>query len=114
MVNSVLPTTIREFAEDMIEQYDRLKREGKSPMEIFEFAASFFNGLADGRIAILKNVDEKAVIQGFACIIDDQFKRLSANGNTPEEILLSVRYYLIGTIDGIDLSEERPLSRNRH
>ena len=114
MANSTLPSTIHEFAEDMVEQYDRMKSEGKTSQEILEFAFGFFNGIIDGTVAILKPVEEKAVIQGFSCIIADMLNKLTDDGKSPEEILLSVRYYLIGTVDGIDFSAGRPVCGNRH
>jgi hypothetical protein len=114
MTNSVLPNTIREFSEDMLDQYDRMKSEGKTPKEILAFAVGFFNGLINGTIAILKPVEKKAVIHGFACIIHDMFSKSLEAGKSPEEILLSVRYYLIGTVDGIDFSAGNPVTGNRH
>lgn len=114
MANSVLPNTIREFAEDMLDQYDCMKSEGKTSQEILEFAVGFFNGLIDGTIAILKPDEEKVVIRGFARIISDMFSELFDSGKSPEEILLSVRYYLIGTVDGIDFSAGNSVTGNRH
>ena len=114
MANSVTAETIREFAADMIERYDRMKDEGKSLNEIFKFATGFFNGLIDGSIAILKNEEQTAAIRGYACIIADLFKRLCFLGKSPEEILISVRYYMVGTVDGIDISAGNPVRGNRH
>jgi len=114
MTNSVLSETIREFASDMIEQYDRLAGEGKSPREIVDIAGAFFDGLIDGTIVILKNIDQRAAIRGFACIIYDMIGNMSAAAKQPEEILQCVCYYLIGTVDGIDLSAGNQVSGNRH
>ena len=112
--NQVVPNTIREFAADMINQYDRIKGEGKTSQEIVAFAIGFFNGLINGSVAILKDVDQKAVIQGFSCILADIIKKLAESGKSPDDILLCLKYYLIGTVDGIDFSAGKPVASNIH
>ena len=112
--NQVVPNTIREFAADMLNQYESIKGEGKTSQEIVEFAIGFFNGLVDGSVAIQKDVDQKAVIQGFSCILADMIKKLVESGKSPDDILLCIKYYLIGTIDGIDFSAGKPVANNSH
>lgn len=101
--NHVVNETVRVFAQDMLEKYEHMNEYGKSPQEIVEFATGFFNGLIDGSVKINKNHTQTVTIKSYAALIMDQFNKLSSEGKSPEEILLGVKYYLIGTLDGLNI-----------
>ena len=103
VTNHVVNETVRVFAQDMLEKYEHMNEYGKSPQEIVEFATGFFNGLIDGSVKINKNHTQTVTIKSYAALIMDQFNKLSSEGKSPEEILLGVKYYLIGTLDGLNI-----------
>ena len=102
--NYVVNETVRVFAQDMLEKYEHMNDYGcKSPQEIVEFATGFFNGLIDGSVKINKNHTQTVTIKSYAALIMDQFNKLSSEGKSPEDILFGVKYYLIGTVDGLNI-----------
>ena len=86
--------TIRDFAEDMFDQYNRLKSEGKETPEILAFATDFFRGLTDGSVRIDKPEKAKAAIREFAGKICARLSGLAAAGKTAEEMMDGVKSLL--------------------
>ena len=108
MENTVTAKTVRGFAADMIEHYDKMREEGMTPGEIVAFARQFFTGLVDGKVRIDMSPAEAAALKKFASTMVAQFNRLKSDGATDEEILSIARNYFIGLVDGIDMCLGKP------
>ena len=86
--------TILEFAKDMFYQYNRMKLDGKAPLEILTFATDFFKGLTDGSVRIDKPDDAKAAIREFAGSICARLSGMAAAGKTTDEMLDGIKAIL--------------------